>query len=87
MLLPFAGDEKTDSFINTSYNFHLSQFRICIEMAFCRLVLKWRTFKSPLSVKIKNATRIIYCCTYLYNYYINECGVIPEPQPGDPKNY
>ena len=84
VLVPFAGVEKTDSLKDT-YNFHLSQVRIRIEMAFGRLVSKWRIFKSPLSVKMKNATRIIYCCTRLHNYCINEGDVVPEPQPGDPK--
>ena len=85
MLVPFAGAGKTDPLKDT-YNFHLSQVMIHIEMAFGRLLSKWRIFKSPLSVKMKNATRIIYCCTGLHNYCIsNEGDVVPQPQPGDPK--
>ena len=84
VLVPFAGADKSDPLKDT-YNFHLSQVRIRIEMAFGRLVSKWRIFKAPLSVKIKNATRIIYCCTHLHNYCINEGDLVPEPQPGDPK--
>ena len=54
-------------------------------MAFGRLESKWRIFIFPLSVNMKNATRIIYCCTCLHNYCSNEGDVVQEPQPGDPK--
>ena len=37
VLVPFAGADKTDPLKDT-YNFHLSQVRIRIEMAFGRLV-------------------------------------------------
>ena len=84
VLVPFSGADKTDPLKDT-YNFHLSQVRIHIEMAFGRLVSKSRILKTPLSVKMKNATRIIYCCTRLHNYCINKGDVVPEPEPQDPK--
>ena len=84
VLVPFSGADKTDPLKDT-YNFHLSQVRIRIEMAFGRLVSKWRILKTPLCVKVRNATRIIYCCTRLHNFCINEGDVVQEPQPGDPK--
>ena len=34
---------------------------------------------------MKNATRIVYCCTRLHNYCINEGDAVPEPQLEDPK--
>ena len=82
--VPFSGSEKDDPTKDT-FTFHLSQLRIRIEMAFGRLVSKWRIFKSPLCVALKNATRIIYCCTRLHNFCINEGDAVPEIQPNDPK--
>ena len=55
-----------------TYNFLLSQLRIRIEMAFGLLVNKWRVFKRPLSVKIKNVGKIIHCCMRLHNYCISQ---------------
>ena len=40
-------------------------------MAFGRLVSKWRILKSPLSVKMKNTTRMVYGCTHLHIHCIN----------------
>ena len=84
VLVPFSGSEKEDPG-KDAYNYHLSQLRIRIEMCFGRLVSKWRIFKSPLCVNITNATRIIYCCTRLHNYCINEGDAIPEINPEDPR--
>jgi len=59
--------------------------RIRIEMAFGRLVSKWRVLKSPLNVALKNATRMIYYGTILHNFCINEGDIVPDPQLGDPR--
>ena len=66
-----------------AYKYHLSQFRIRIEMCFGRFVSKWRILKTPLCVKLRNATRIIYACTRLHNYCINEgdTGTLPPSCP------
>ncbi len=37
-----------------AYNFYLGQLRIQIKMTFGRLVNKWRIFKRPLQVKLKD---------------------------------
>ena len=84
LLVPFSGSEKEDSG-KDCYNYYLSQLRIRIEMCFGRFVSKWRILKTPLCVKVKNATKIIYCCTRLHNYCINEGDVVPEMTPEDPK--
>ena len=73
LLLPFSRSEKEDSG-KDSYNCHMSQLRIRIEMCFGRFVSKWRI-----------ATRIIYCCTRFHNYCINEGDVVVEIIPEDPK--
>ena len=84
VLVPFSGSEKEDPG-KDAYNYHLSQLRIRIEMCFGRLVSKWRILKAPLCVKMKNATRIIYCCTRLHNFCINEGDAVPEINPEDPR--
>ena len=84
VLVPFSGSEKDDH-DKDCYNFYLSQMRIRIEMAFGRLVSKWRVLKSPLNVALKNATRMIYCCTILHNFCISEGDIVPDPQLGDPR--
>ena len=77
VLTPFSGSEKDDP-AKDAYNFYVSQVRIRIEMCFGRLVSKWRILKTPLCVKLKNATRIIYACTRLHNYCINEGDTVTE---------
>ena len=47
VLISFTGSQR-DVNENDSFNFHLSQLRIRIEMAFGRLVGKWRILRSPL---------------------------------------
>ena len=46
-LVPFTGGQREVP-ENDSFNFHLSQLRIRIEMALERLVGKWRILRSPL---------------------------------------
>ena len=42
--------------------------------------------KAPLlSVKLKNAKKIIYYCTWLHNFCINEDDAVPEINHEDPK--
>jgi len=83
VLVPFSGSEKDDHG-KDSYNYYLSQMRIRIEMALGRLVSKWKVLKLPLNVALKNTTRMIYCCTILHNFCINEGDIVPGLQPGDP---
>ncbi len=71
VLTPFHGDQKNEP-IKGAYNFYLSQLRIRIEMAFGRLVNKWRIFKRPLRVKLKTAGKVIMCATRLHNFCIDE---------------
>ena len=47
VLVPFTGSQREVP-EKDSFNFHLSQLRIRIEMAFGRLVGKWRILRSPL---------------------------------------
>ena len=38
-----------------------------------------------MCVALKNATRIIYCYSWLHNFCINEGDFAPEIKPGDPE--
>ena len=72
ILVPFTGSQR-DSPENDSFNFHLSQLRIRIEMAFGRLVGKWRILRSPLQQgTLEKNIKIIMACATLHNYVINE---------------
>jgi hypothetical protein len=96
LLTPFSGSQKKDK-KNDAYNFHLSRFRIRIEMTFGRFVNKWRLFKNPVAVKLQNLGRLIICATRLHNFCINEGETVsvpdwnsdPEPiayLPSDPED-
>jgi DDE superfamily endonuclease len=70
------------------YNFHVSQLRIRIEMAFALLCGKWAILRKPLQVKLKNTGKIFMCCAILHNFVINErlsksdiIQVYPNPKP------
>jgi hypothetical protein len=72
LLTPFAGEQKKESAVNDSFNFYLSQLRIRIEMTFGRFVNKWRIFRRPLQVNLKNVGKVFLCATRLHNFCINE---------------
>jgi len=57
---------------NDSFNFFLSQLRVCIEMAFGRLVTKWRTLCSSLEVPLAKSGYVFQACCILHNYCIDE---------------
>jgi len=71
LLTPFAGNQKND-FVNSAYNFYLSQCRIQIEMAFGFLTNKWRIFKHPLQQRLDQVGPLFQCAVRLHNYCINE---------------
>ena len=71
LLIPFvgclAGEVEKDA-----YNFHISQLRIRIEMAFGRLVKKFAILGTKMRTGIKNTTKILMSCARLHNYLINK---------------
>ncbi len=71
LLTPFPGEQQRRP-QNDTYNYHLSQLRIRIEMTFGRFVNKWRLFQRPLQVKLKNAGKVYMCAALLYNFCTNE---------------
>ena len=71
VLTPFSGDERKNK-QKDAFNFYLSQLRIRIEMTFGLLVNKWRIFKRPLQMKVKNVGRVFLCATRLHNFCRDE---------------
>ena len=71
MLIPFKGSQKTQKY-KRSYNFHLSQLRIRIEMAFGRLTTKWRIFRRNLEFSSAYNRMIIDAAFRLHNFVIEE---------------
>ncbi len=71
LLTPFMGCSCLNP-ENDSFNFLLSQLRVCFEMAFGRLVTKWRTLCSSLEVPLAKSGYVFQACCILHNYCIDE---------------
>ena len=71
LLTPFAGEQRRNP-QNDTYNYHLSQLRIRIEMTFGRFMLRWRLFRQPLQVKLKNVGKVFLTAARLHNFVENE---------------
>ena len=80
LLTPYSGGARINPKHDT-YNYYISQLRIRIECSFGRCVNKFRLFRSPLTVHIKNVAKMFYCATLLHNFCINEKEVC---EPFDP---
>lgn len=70
LLIPFTGSQR-DNLDNDAFNYYLSQLRIRIEMAFGRLVNKFRVLKKNLEGSLKRKSRIIMTCARLHNFIID----------------
>ena len=81
-LTPFSGAEANEE-LKSNCNFFVSQCRIRIEMAFERLVDKWRIPKTPLCVRLKNAGKAFRACALLHNHCINEGEYTPMIETTD----
>lgn len=86
LLMPFSGAEAHEE-LKSNYIFFLSQCRIRIEMAFGRLINKWRILKTPLHVRLKNARKVFMACALLHNFCINEGEHIPIVEPSQMEQY
>ena len=69
LLIPFTGSQR-ENLNNDAFNFHLSQLRIRIEMAFGRLVIKFRILKKNLECSLQKNVRVIMTCARLHNHII-----------------
>lgn len=69
IMIPFSGAERNVVDFRT-FNFYLSQLRVRIEMAFGRLVTKWRILKRALNYSTQKNIQIIRVCMKLHNFNI-----------------
>ncbi|KAK1934325.1 Periodic tryptophan protein 2 [Phytophthora citrophthora] len=72
VMAPFNKVVLVDRPDRDSYNFHVSQLRIRIEMAFGLLVNKWRILKQPLFVRLRHCRIVISACMRLHNFCITQ---------------
>jgi hypothetical protein len=68
LLTPFMGSNH----LTPENHFFLSQLRIHIEMAFGRLVTKWRILHCSLEVPLAKSGLVFQVCCILHNYCIDE---------------
>ncbi len=61
LLVPFTGLDRTDP-SNDSFNFYMSQLRICVEMAFGPLTNKFRILKGCMVGSLDRSTAIVIAC-------------------------
>jgi hypothetical protein len=71
LITPFMGSSRLSS-ENDSYNFFLSQLRIRVEMAFGRLITKWRSLRCSLEVPLAKCGLVFQACCILHNYCIDK---------------
>jgi hypothetical protein len=71
LLTPFPGEQRRIP-KNDTYNYHISQLRIRIEMTFGRFTNRWRIFRRPLQLKLKNVGRVFMCAARLHNFCEDE---------------
>jgi hypothetical protein len=85
LLTPFNATEIKGDTYRDAFNFYLSQLRIRVEMAFGLLVTKFRIFKKPLEVRIKNVHKIVHAAMVVHNYHVTENlkskGIVSEKAP------
>ncbi|KAL7456503.1 hypothetical protein ACHAWC_008001 [Mediolabrus comicus] len=71
LLVPFTGKDRDDPY-HDSFNYHLSQLRIRVEMAFGYMVNKFRILRRKLECSLKKNTAILMACARLHNFIIQQ---------------
>ena len=71
ILIPFTGSDRLDP-VQDSFNYYLYQLRICVEMAFGRLVNKFQILSGKIIGSLDPVTRILMACARLNNFIIRE---------------
>ena len=73
MLIPFTGVQRLDP-AHDAFNYYLSQLRIRVEMAFGRLVNKFRILNGKIEGSLDRVTAILTACARLHNFIIQQDG-------------
>ncbi|KAL7483981.1 hypothetical protein ACHAW6_011640 [Cyclotella cf. meneghiniana] len=82
LLTPFVGPQRHRNPYNDAYNFYLSQLRIRVEMAFGRLVNKFRILSGKINGRLSRVSAILTACARLHNYIIQRDGPCDEMTVG-----
>lgn len=69
ILVPYTGQDRQDPF-HDSFNYHLSQLRIRVEMAFGYMVNKFRILSRKLECSMEKNSAILMACARLHNFII-----------------
>ncbi|KAL7545661.1 hypothetical protein ACHAWF_009009 [Thalassiosira exigua] len=80
LLIPYSGIDRFDPAHDT-FNYYLSQLRIRVEMAFGRLVNKFRILSGKVGGSLDRVSAILEACSRLHNFIIQVDG------PFDTKQY
>lgn len=77
LLVPFTGADRLDP-AQDAFNYFLSQLRIRVEMAFGRLVNKFRILSGKVLGSLNRVSAILTACARLHNFIIREdCPSLP----------
>ncbi|KAL3793421.1 hypothetical protein HJC23_001869 [Cyclotella cryptica] len=82
LLTPFVGPQRHRNPYNDAYYFYLSQLRIRVEMAFGRLVNKFRILSGKINGRLSRVSAILTACARLHNYIIQRDGPCDEMTVG-----
>ena len=82
MLIPYTGVDRLDP-SQDAFNYYLSQLRIRVEMAFGRLVNKFRILSGKIEGSLDRVTAILTACARLHNFIIQEDGPFEGVSPED----
>ena len=74
LLTPFVGVHRHSNPYHDSFNFYLSQLRIRVEMAFGRLVNKFRILSGKINGSLSRVSAILTACARLHNFIIQRDG-------------
>ncbi|KAL7536885.1 hypothetical protein ACHAXR_007463 [Thalassiosira sp. AJA248-18] len=78
MLIPFTGNDRLD-IDRDAFNFYLSQVRIRVEMAFGRLVNKFRILNGKVEGPMERVAAVLQACARLHNFIIKQdCPSFPD---------
>ena len=78
MLIPHTGVERLNA-DKDAFNYYLSQVRIRVEMAFGRLVNKFRILNGKVEGSMDRVSRILTACARLHNFVIQQDGPFGTP--------
>ena len=73
ILIPFTGADRQDK-AHDAFNYYLSQLQIRVEIAFGRMVNKFRILSGKIEGSIDRVSAILTACARLHNFIIQQDG-------------